>query len=43
LKAAIRPVRLRNGEGKSELAALKFAVVESLLPKRTPQIGPPSW
>lgn len=42
LKAAIRPSRSRNGEGKSELAALKSAVVESRLPKRTSQLGPPS-
>ena len=42
-KALIRPLRFNAGEGRSELAALKFAVVESLLPNRIGQLGPPSW
>lgn len=41
-KAAIRPSRLRKGDGRSELAPLKLAVVESLLPKPTGHPSPPS-
>lgn len=42
-KAVMRPLRFKVGAGMLELAALKLAVVESLLPKRTVQLGPPSW
>ena len=41
-KEAIRALRLKLGPGRSLLAALKFAVVESLLPNETVQLGPPS-
>lgn len=34
-KAVIRPERLNVGAGKLELAALRLAVVESLLPNGT--------
>lgn len=42
LKLLINPVRLRNGDGMSLLARVLFAVVESLLPRGTFHVGPPS-
>lgn len=36
-------VRFIKVVGKSVKTALRLAVVESLLPKRTFQVGPPSW
>jgi hypothetical protein len=41
-KALVRPPTSEEGPGKSELAELKLAVVESLRPNGTPQLGPPS-
>ncbi|KAI8557200.1 hypothetical protein RHMOL_Rhmol05G0317800 [Rhododendron molle] len=42
-KAVIRALRLESGPGRlPELAALKLAIVESLLPNGTDQLGPPN-
>lgn len=41
-KAEMRPLRSEFGDGRSLLASLKLAVVESLLPNRTAHVGPPS-
>lgn len=41
-KEEIRPVRFKVGAGILLFAALKLAVVESLLPSKTVQLGPPS-
>jgi len=38
----MRALKLEEGPGKSELAELKLAVVESLLPSGTVQLAPPS-
>lgn len=42
-KAEIRPLRFNAGDGMLEMAAALLAVVESLLPNWTTQVGPPSW
>jgi len=41
-KEEMRELKLEEGPGKSELAELKLAVVESLLPNGTVQLAPPS-
>ena len=41
-KDVMRPLRLRVGAGRLELAVLVLAVVESLLPNTRFQPGPPS-
>ena len=40
VKAEMRPLRFKVGAGMLLLAALKLAVVESLLPNLTIQLGP---
>lgn len=42
-KVARSSVRFIKVVGKSVKTALRLAVVESLLPKRTFHVGPPSW
>ena len=42
-KRDIRASRSEVGAGRSELAVLKLAVVESLLPNCTVHVGPPNW
>ena len=42
-KDVMSPLRFKLGVGMLLLAALKLAVVESLLPNTTVQFGPPSW
>lgn len=41
-KDEMRALRLEAGEGRLEFAALKLAVVESLLPNNKFHVGPPS-
>ena len=42
-KEEMIPLRFKVGAGMSLLAVLKLAVVESLLPNWTVQLGPPNW